>query len=312
MNHIGRTLGLSALLVFVLQVFVSTAIASNFAMESTDPVFNVTAGLSGTWYDPTHDGEGYVLEVSSSDSAVVYWFTYDKQGKQRWMIGIGAIQGSRIIFDELLTTGGAKFGPDFDPADVEYTTWGTLELAFTGCDSATATYTGPPDFGSGSLSLQRLSRISGQSCDGSYSPPPVEIGHRFVTPGFSGSWYHWTRDGEGFALEVLDQKTALVFWFTYDMQGNQAWMLTVGEIFGTRIMAGDVLITSGGKFGPDFNSNDVIVEHWGSATFRLDICATPHQEASAGDVNYVPPPDFGSSGVLLLDRLSRIDGLTCD
>ena len=32
------------------------------------------AGLSGSWYDPDHNGEGYVLEVLADGRVVVYWF----------------------------------------------------------------------------------------------------------------------------------------------------------------------------------------------------------------------------------------------
>ena len=39
---------------------------------------------SGSWFDPTHDGEGYVVEVLDDNRATVYWFTYDSEGNERW------------------------------------------------------------------------------------------------------------------------------------------------------------------------------------------------------------------------------------
>ena len=40
--------------------------------------------LSGSWYDPTHNGEGYNVEVLIDSQVVVYWFSYDPEGKRRW------------------------------------------------------------------------------------------------------------------------------------------------------------------------------------------------------------------------------------
>ena len=38
------------------------------------------AAMSGSWYDPTHSGEGYVLEVLADQRALVYWFSFDAEG----------------------------------------------------------------------------------------------------------------------------------------------------------------------------------------------------------------------------------------
>jgi hypothetical protein len=48
--------------------------------------------LSGSWYDPTHSGEGYVLEVLADQRALVYWFSFDGQGQRRWFFGTGAFE----------------------------------------------------------------------------------------------------------------------------------------------------------------------------------------------------------------------------
>ena len=100
--------------------------------------FDVTAGQSGAWYDPSHDGEGYFLQVLNDSQAVMFWFTYDKNGDQFWMIAIGDIDGSKITFSEVLSPHGGKFGPAFDPDDVELPVWGTVAVDFSSCDSATA------------------------------------------------------------------------------------------------------------------------------------------------------------------------------
>lgn len=48
----------------------------------------------------------------------------------------------------------------------------------------------------------------------------------------SGAWYNLERNGEGFIVEVQENGTAVVYWFTYqpDEPGAQAWMFGVGPI----------------------------------------------------------------------------------
>ncbi len=67
-----------------------------------DP-FVLEAGMSSAWYDPTHNGEGFMLEILADKLAVMYWFTYDDMGKQDWYIAIGETRGNRIVFPELST-----------------------------------------------------------------------------------------------------------------------------------------------------------------------------------------------------------------
>lgn len=126
----------------------------------------VPAGrLSGSWYDPSHSGEGYVLEVLADMRALVYWFSFDAQGARRWFFGTGRIDGDRLVFDELFTTAGGVFGPDFDPDAVTVAPWGSLELDLT-CSTGTARFA-PTEAGfpPGTLDLVRLSRLGGLACE---------------------------------------------------------------------------------------------------------------------------------------------------
>ena len=74
------------------------------------------------------DGEGYNVEVLINGQVVVYWFSYDPEGKRRWFFGLGEIREGKLVFDEMLTSSGGIFGPDFDPDDVDFKPWGSLEL----------------------------------------------------------------------------------------------------------------------------------------------------------------------------------------
>jgi hypothetical protein len=101
----------------------------------------IDESMSGSWYDPSHDGEGFLLEVLEDQKAIVYWFTYDETGDQRWFIGLGVMHNDALVFDELLIAAGPVFGEEFNPDDVEYSEIGTLSISFEDCSTATATYT---------------------------------------------------------------------------------------------------------------------------------------------------------------------------
>ena len=66
---------------------------------------------------------------------VAYWFTYDDQGRQAWMIGEGPVEGRTLWIEDLLVTGGAFFGADFDPADVQLESWGSFGFLFKECST---------------------------------------------------------------------------------------------------------------------------------------------------------------------------------
>jgi hypothetical protein len=120
--------------------------------------------LSGSWFDPNHNGEGYTLEVLFDQRVLVYWFGFGPSGERRWFFGIGEIEGDVLEFPDMLTTTGGIFGPDFDPADVQELPWGSLELEIT-CEGGEARFT-PTEAGfpPGTLNLTRLSSLDGLEC----------------------------------------------------------------------------------------------------------------------------------------------------
>ncbi len=123
-----------------------------------------SGAMTGSWYDPSHTGEGWAIEVLADGRAVVTWYTYDLQGAQMWLIGVGEITGNSIHIDEMLVTQGAVFGLDFDPDDVILSNWGILDIEFDECDSAEVSYQSNGEFGSGTLQAIRLTALAGLEC----------------------------------------------------------------------------------------------------------------------------------------------------
>ncbi len=119
------------------------------------------AAHSGSWYDPSHTGEGFVVQWLDRGEAAVTWFSYDPDGNQYWMIGTGALDEDRRLFlPELYATHGSPL----DPEGTEQFHWGTLTLDLS-CDGGMAEYDSVlPEFGSGTFDLSRLTALDGVDC----------------------------------------------------------------------------------------------------------------------------------------------------
>jgi hypothetical protein len=127
---------------------------------------------SGAWFVPNRSGEGWFIENLPDARSLVYWFTFDPQGHPAWTLGVGTRSGNRIVVQENAITRGTRFGPDFNPDDVERELWGTLTFEFSGCDSARVDYASVlPGYGSRRHDAVRLTRLAGAPCiDGTPKP----------------------------------------------------------------------------------------------------------------------------------------------
>ncbi len=135
-------------------------------------------------------------------------------------------------------------------------------------------------------------------------------------------------------LEVTETPTErilVVYWFTYDLLGNQMWLVGAGPIHGTvadvpvivtngpqfgegfspddvirihgTVADVPVIVTNGPQFGEGFSPDDVIREAIGTLTFTFNDCQT-------GLVNY----DINGFGIgqITIERLTQISGLGCN
>jgi hypothetical protein len=258
----------------------------------------VHAGHSALWHQPERDGEGWVLEMVEPDRAVLFWFTYDEAGNQRWLIGDGFVEdddhGQYLHFPELRTTSGGRFGPDFDPDDVSYEVAGDAVMQFEGCDSGTFAYRA---FGhEEEIPVTRLTQTMASACDESGLPVRSEAG-------LSGSWFDRDHTGEGFILHWLDRDEALMIWFTYTPGGDQAWMIGTGQPVGGAVVFNDVYQPVGGRFGPHLDPSEVSRPGWGNVVFEL--------ECTGGLVSYQSIVVGYGSGEQQLLRLSKLQGIDC-
>ncbi len=255
-------------------------------------------GMSGAWYDPEQDGQGWVVEVLPEGKAVIYWFTYPPEsapGANAWILGQGEVVGNEIHIDETQITRGARFGENFSSGDVESSPWGTWTMRFDDCESGHMSFEGPEEFGSGEFNLVRLSIVEGSPCRDEVPD---------AAAGYSGSWYDPATDGQGLTFSVLPGGGALAYWFTYDPQGNQAWLLALGESRGPRVEFPDVFAYQGTSFGEAFDAEAITSTEWGSLSFTFDTCG-------AGTLSYRGPDDWGSGSMPLM-RLTGLDAHPCE
>lgn len=267
----------------------------------------VTSGHAGHWWSPERSGEGWVLEMIGADAALLYWFTYDEEGGQRWMTAEGRVEdlegdgaaGQRIVFPQLVAPHGASFGEDFDPADVVREDVGSATLSFEGCDSGVFSFEA---FGqSQSIEVARLAHVMGAACETPHGVTGREVA---AHAGLSGSWFDPAHNGEGFALHWASPGHAIVTWYSYDDRGKPYWMLGVGGFDSEgRIRFADVHTTRGARFGYDFDPDDVERVHWGELTFEL---ACDGGTAAYGSAL----PDFGNGG-FDLTRITAIHDVPC-
>jgi hypothetical protein len=133
------------------------------------------------------------------------------------------------------------------------------------------------------------------------------VGDPFVIEaGTSSAWFDPSRSGEGFMLEILTANRAVMYWFTYDSEGEQDWYMAVGEIRGNRILFPELIQTSGGKFGGEFDPAEVSRTVVGSASFIWSGC-------DSGAMSWLIDRDGNKrrQGRMNLQRLTRIMGIDC-
>ncbi len=147
---------------------------SNIAgLRCGETLNSVVNGFSGGFFNPDRAGEGLQVHITDLDGEwvpVVYWPTYDTDGHQLWLFGMGRTEGDSILIDELQRFDGASFGDLFNSGDVSGSRWGSARIDFDGCNDLVINYQADlPEFGSGSLGMTRLYLLGQTTCNGSPS-----------------------------------------------------------------------------------------------------------------------------------------------
>ena len=272
---------------------------STISLQITDevlpPPFLLEAGTTSSWYDRTHSGEGFQIEMLTNHKAVMYWYTYDSEGAQNWYVSVGDVRGNRIEFPNLYSVSGGEFGSGFDPDIITRESVGSASFTWSDCDHGDMSYRIGTQHGR--MQLSRITRLMGIDCGNVQLPPIREEAY------LSGSWYDPTHSGEGYNIEVLVNNHVVIYWFSFDPQGNRRWFFSLGDILDGKLVFADVKTSSGGIFGPDFDPGTVVLKSWG--TLELDL------GCNSGTATYNSTEEGFGSGTLNVVRLTSIDQLNC-
>lgn len=125
-----------------------------------NPPAPATAGVTGSWYDPSTSGQGFFLHSVNDQKAVVYFYGYNNNGERLWLTGLydGQVKFGEDLVMNLEVASGGAFG-DFDPQGITRNTWGTLTINFVDCKDATASLDGLD--GQQNMNLVKLSGLQG-------------------------------------------------------------------------------------------------------------------------------------------------------
>jgi|GEM_PF-1108790 len=135
------------------------------------------------------------------------------------------------------------------------------------------------------------------------TPPRPE--HKAINFGMSGSWYDPDTAGQGFAFDVIVERTPplfVVYWFTYSENAGgpdeQRWYLAQGEFQdGDHVVNLELFQVVGGRF--DASSPAAEAHSVGTAMIEFETCdrATLTYEFEGGEMS-------GGSDEIDLERLS--------
>lgn len=265
-----------------VQLDASTTLAGN--------AFALSAGQSGTWYQPSKTYQGFFVEMLSSTSALAIWFTFHPDGKQAYLLGVGSVSGDTITFPEMTRTRGARFGSAFVASDVVRENWGSVVLTYDACSAGYASYlpsqtAAQQGWPAEQLYLSRLTTISGLPCPTPFTTQQNSA--KYLRTGISGAWFDPARSGEGWLVETLTNTLGLIYWFSYTPTGEQAWWGGVGDISNGSITVNAAVQPIGGRFGEGYNPAQVTLTPWGPFAMTFNGCSQAVL-AAYGPASYGP------------------------
>ncbi|MCF6226828.1 MAG: hypothetical protein L3J22_11095 [Xanthomonadales bacterium] len=261
---------------------------------ASEPTILIDASMSAAWPDFSQDQQGLLLEILDNNRAAVYWFTYDNEGNQRYLNGVGRVQGNRIVIEELYETDSGGFSiSGLEPNSIDV---GQAEIIFSDCNAGRMDYT--IEALTGHLNISRLSNLMGHDCG--LVTPGIPISEEMI---FSGSWITNAAGNHGLVIEVLRDSRIIAFWFSYDEDGKQRWFFGVGEIEADELVFAEVFTTSGGMFSKPATEAQANLLPWGS--MRLKLSCTDGQLSFNADAGGM------GSGEFSFTRLTFIKGTAC-
>ena len=124
--------------------------------DDFDPVSD--GAMTGSWFSPDRDRQGFMLEVvPSTGQVVIYWMTYEPETQaQQWLVAVGQMHGRRAVLEFLRPQGGSFDGDVIARMDE----WGDVELTFQSCTKAKLNFLSEIAGVEGVIDLVRLTPVT--------------------------------------------------------------------------------------------------------------------------------------------------------
>jgi hypothetical protein len=216
------------------------------------------------------NGAGCVTGYDRGDGPV-----FDLTGSTQFMIDVQSVEGNMIFgisvvdADEnlsLFAVQGLQPGPLVVPFN------SIIPITFPGADLSLVdnlafTVVNNEEGLEGRVVLGAL------STDGAINAGPVLPTDDEIDPEeIPGTYYDPLRDGEGCQLtRERDGETFILTCYFY-AEGEQFWVIGVGQLVNGEITFGELTVTSGAQYGAAFDPSDVVRTNWGSGTMSWEDC----------------------------------------
>jgi hypothetical protein len=128
--------------------------------------YNIVPCITGSWYLDARDGEGYNIEIIGKEldpQVLAYFYTYDDDGNQMWVTGVGPANGDTAIVPVEVFSG-PVYGDAYDKGDLDREDWGTLTFTFTTKDTGSVVRASTIGFGTTTEDIIRLTSAVGLEC----------------------------------------------------------------------------------------------------------------------------------------------------
>ncbi|KAA9130853.1 hypothetical protein F3N42_10845 [Marinihelvus fidelis] len=252
----------------------------------------VASDMTGTWYDPATSGQGFVMHRWNDRSSVISFYGFEDDGQPLWLIGVAGddVAPYRRGKVTLEVAQGGRFGA-FDPGSVEQESWGTLDIEFHDCSTATATLEGKS--GTQTLQLVKLLGLEGLACQGRIAPSAA-------IAGVTGTWFDPATSGQGIVLHAVNENEMVVSFYGFSNDGRQRWL--IGHIRTALDFSAPIDVamsySTGGQFG-GFDPAGISTIPWGTLSIEFENCTTAIATLDGED----------GEQTLELTRLAGLDGV---
>ncbi|HEY7905439.1 MAG TPA: hypothetical protein VIC53_00800 [Wenzhouxiangella sp.] len=133
-------------------------LAMGLAFAGSANAFVVNETFTGNYYEgEAKSGRGLILDIfpdasqEFGNNVLAQWFTY-RDGEPIWLIATGSVNQNTNVADlTILEYVGGDFGPEYETADAQSSTWGTGTLTFNSCNEIVLEYDGTDGTGTQTL-----------------------------------------------------------------------------------------------------------------------------------------------------------------